>query len=356
MGGYLLLTRFHVPMKQKLTYFLSFALALVLMWLALRGVSFEQLWISLRDANYLWLGPTVLAMVLSHWFRAWRWKLMLDHLPEARASKKKASFRFPLYAIFISYMVNYALPRVGELVRVGSIARKEQLSFSGVLGTVVADRTSDVLVLLLGFLSLIPLAHDKLLATYTRYLAPVVNWITSGLGLLVLALFIVASVIGLWLFRRSLKDRESRFSRIWHGFSAGFATYIQTPKQGQMLFSTLLMWGSYALMVLFSAYLLQLDKIISWNFQDSWVLLIIGSITSMIPTPGGVGGYHVIIRWAMVTLWGFSDEHAVAFAIVTHAAQMLVYTFFGVISLLLQGETLFGLFQYTLPNKTSETP
>jgi len=212
-----------------------------------------------------------------------------------------------------------------------------------------------VLVLLLGFLSLIPLAHDKLLATYTRYFAPVVNWMTSGIGLLVLALFVVASIGGLWLLRRSLKDGESRFSRIWQGFSAGFATYIQTPKQGQMLLSTLLMWGSYALMVLFSAYLLQLDKVISWGFQDAWVLLIIGSITSMIPTPGGVGGYHMIIRWAMVTLWGFSDEHAVAFAIVTHAAQMLVYTFFGVISLLLQGETLFELFQYTQPNKTSAT-
>ncbi|MBL7977765.1 MAG: flippase-like domain-containing protein [Bacteroidetes Order II. Incertae sedis bacterium] len=342
-------------MKQKLTYLLSFALALVLMVLALRGVSFEQLWMSLRDAEYRWLGPTVLVMVLSHWFRAWRWKLMLDHLPEARAESRVTTFRFPLYAIFISYMVNYVLPRVGEIVRVGSVARKERLSFSGVLGTVVADRTSDVIVLLLGFLSLIPLAHDKLLATYLRYFSPLIAWAVSGYGLLFWTLLAFAFGFAFWMARRYVRAGEGRFLRIWKGFKAGFVSYLQTPKQIQMLLSTVLIWASYTMMVLFSAYLLHLDDVVSWGIQDSWVLLVIGSLTSMIPTPGGVGSYHVIIRWAMVSLWGFSNENAIAFAIVTHTAQMIVYTLLGFVSLFLQGETIFGLFQYTAPLKSDTT-
>lgn len=339
-------------MKRFLTYTFSLLLSAGLLALALRGVRFDEVWTSLETAHYVWLLPVVVFMLTGHAFRAWRWKLQLDHLPEVRFEGRTIAFRNPFYAVLISYMVNYILPRVGEVVRVENVARQEKLSFTGVLGTVVADRTSDVLILGLGFLSLFPLAADKLLATWQEYITPFLNRTLGGQNLWLLDVVMTVGLLGLiggffWL----RKHPESRIANMIQAFKAGFITIYATPQKAQLMLSTFGIWFSYVLIVLFSAWMLGMR---GWTLTDSWVLMVIGSLGMAAPTPGGVGSYHIVIRWALTTLWHVPDETAVAFAVFTHASQLIVYAVAGSISLILQGWSFLDVFRFgkTSPSAT----
>ena len=49
----------------------------------------------------------------------------------------------------IAYLVNLAVPRLGELSRCGVTARYEKVPFNKLLGTVIAERVADFIILIL---------------------------------------------------------------------------------------------------------------------------------------------------------------------------------------------------------------
>ncbi|HTP13661.1 MAG TPA: lysylphosphatidylglycerol synthase transmembrane domain-containing protein, partial [Bacteroidota bacterium] len=125
--------------KQILRTGVSFALAGFFLYLAFRGTDFGELWASLKSANYIWIVLLVPISLLSHWVRAIRWAYLLKPI------KKVTSQRNLFSAVMIGYMVNNALPRVGELVRPYVLGNLEGVSKTSVLGTVVIERILDFL-------------------------------------------------------------------------------------------------------------------------------------------------------------------------------------------------------------------
>ena len=65
-------------------------------------------------------------------------------------------------SIFGTYFVNLLFPRLGEVWRCGYIANREKAPFSLVLGSMVGDRLSDTLTVLLLTVFTFFLAGDKL--------------------------------------------------------------------------------------------------------------------------------------------------------------------------------------------------
>ena len=61
----------------------------------------------------------------------------------------KPKFANTFMAVMIGYLMNLALPRMGEISRCGVLTRYEKISFSKLLGTVVAERLVDMVSLLL---------------------------------------------------------------------------------------------------------------------------------------------------------------------------------------------------------------
>src|SRR5690625_7855462 len=82
-------------------------------------------------------------LVFRHYLRAERWKLFLPD-PERKV------LRSTLFAgVMLGYLVNYLVPRLGELSRPVYVARKNGLSPGKLIGTIVAERLFDLFVLLL---------------------------------------------------------------------------------------------------------------------------------------------------------------------------------------------------------------
>jgi uncharacterized membrane protein YbhN (UPF0104 family) len=118
------------------------ALSLVFLYLALRGVDPQDLWMAITSFNWWWALPFTVLTLFSMWLRAWRWRYFL--LPTADLST--ARLFGPMMA---GFAMNGLLPaRLGEFARAYVLGRKENLPFSRIFGTIVVERIFDMFILL----------------------------------------------------------------------------------------------------------------------------------------------------------------------------------------------------------------
>jgi uncharacterized membrane protein YbhN (UPF0104 family) len=112
------------------------------MWLALRGLSLGEVWNAVRGANFWWLIPGVAVYFMGVWARAWRWHYLLSPLKQIPTRTM-----FPIVAI--GYMGNNIYPaRAGELLRAYVLRRREGISISASLATIIVERAFDGVVML----------------------------------------------------------------------------------------------------------------------------------------------------------------------------------------------------------------
>jgi glycosyltransferase 2 family protein len=326
----------------------SFVLAGVLLYLALSGVDFAEIGRALRQADYRWLAPLAAVLMLSHWLRAWRWKLLLDALPEAGADERKPlSTGRAFSAVMIGYMTNYAAPRLGEVVRSANLATRERLPFSSVFGTVVVERLLDVIMLLLA-LGLTALLFLEEAVTFNElFIAPLAEQ-TGGLSFLALvAVAVGVAVLLVYIFRQKL-IRASFVERTWArrvrpvmvSFRDGLRTLVRSPQRAALVGTSIAMWLCYAVAAHLPFVLLRIAEPYDLNLLDSWAIMVIGSLGVVVPSPGGTGSYHYITIQTLVHLFGVGEADAATYAVLVHAAQLLLYVAIGCLCLLLQGASL----------------
>jgi len=129
---------------------LGVAVSALLLWVAVRGVSLDEVLHEIRQVRPAWLLPVIASIFLRFWLTAIRWRLLL------RPVKLIGVHR--LFAItMIGFMANNVLPaRLGEFVRAYALGRLEVLPPSLPFATIVVERIFDgftLLVFLVGGLS-----------------------------------------------------------------------------------------------------------------------------------------------------------------------------------------------------------
>lgn len=337
-------------LKSWLAHGISFALAGLLLYLALRDVDFQRMGRALATANYWWLVPFVGLALGGHLLRAWRWLLLLEMLPAAKERDARPSLWISFSSVMIGYMVNYAAPRAGEVARAGNMAVQEQFGFSSVLGTVVAERVLDMLTVGLFFLTLPIFLWEQLDALNNMLVVPIASWINDLPWLSVFAIggaLIALGGLGWWLMRRADIAWRDRVRPLLQSFAEGFMTLRRCPHRFALLASTLCIWGCYFLMAYFPLLVLNMAGPYNLTLVDTWSIFLLGSLGMLVPLPGGLGSYHVITKETLRNLFSVPISPATAYAVLTHAAQLVLYTATGVICLLIQGTGLQALRERT---------
>lgn len=124
------------------------ALTVALLWWALRGVSPGLVWSAMQSVHFGWLGLGFVSFVASMSLRARRWGTLLA------AQRDPGPFRIRQSAVFIGFVANAVLPaQAGELVRVGILQRFTRIPLGAALGSIVAERLLDGIVVLLFLLA-----------------------------------------------------------------------------------------------------------------------------------------------------------------------------------------------------------
>lgn len=313
-----------------LGYGISAALAVVLLWFSFRGVAWGDFWQGARSCRWGFILTAMGSGLLAFLLRALRWRELL--LPIDPSTQRRTC----LNAINISYLVNMVLPRVGELVRCGYVSKHSdadgeggrKASFDKVLGTVVVDRVWDTVTLLILVLALAVPMGSKIASIFggqTLHLDDRLPWLLGGAVLLVLVLLAVV-----W----RLREKSAICGKVWHfveGIFRGMASCLRMKGWWKFLLYTLLVWTCYWASSAGVLWAVQgrLPGFEALTLTDALFLMIVGSVSTAVPVPGGFGAYHYLISTTLTSLYGIPAEQALIWATLSHESQALVQILAG---------------------------
>lgn len=304
-------------MKKTLKIILPLVLGGFLVWYSLSKVSLETLLQYFTNANYGWIALGLFFGVLSHLSRAYRWKFMLEPIGY------KPDLGNSIMAVLIAYLVNYAVPRAGEVSRAAVMANYEKIPFEKGFGTIVAERVADLIMMLLIIIMTLFVQFDFIYDLLTKNFNPT-------------KIFLILAVLAVlfFIFSQYVKKATSGFGLKIKNFVGGViegATSIFKMKaKWAFIFHTVFIWLMYILM--FWATIPAIS-----GLEVPFGAILIGFIAggfSIAATNGGIGLYPIAVASAFA-LFGIADEPANAFGWIMWTAQTAMIIVFGGLAFLL---------------------
>ena len=321
--------------KRLLSLLLSLVLGGGLLWLALRNADLGAVAEAFAAGEWIWMVPFVALGLVSVALRAWRWGMLIDALP-GRSSR--VPLRLTSASVAIGYLVNYAAPRLGEVARTANVSRRAEAPFSAVLGTVVAERVLDVVMLALALLSVVALYGERVHAILGQAWTSLAGLLDVPLWMLVVAALVVAGLgVGVLLL---LRRGRGRIAGLLAQFKDGFTSVGRTGRPGLVILSTVLLWVCYGLMSDLPFRLLGMDAAYGLGPLDAWAVMAVGGIGMALPSPGGTGSFHYATVLALTLLFAVDPTPAATYALLVHAAGVVFYCILGVVALASQGTSV----------------
>src|ERR1044071_2385826 len=119
-------------------YAFFLGLGIFLLWLTLRKSDWNSIISDLSGANYIFLIPATLMLVVAHFLRALRWKILMEPLGYNPSTLNT------FLAVFVGYWANLAVPRLGEVLKCPILARYEKVPADKLIGTIVPEGAIEV--------------------------------------------------------------------------------------------------------------------------------------------------------------------------------------------------------------------
>ncbi len=298
-------------------------------------MSLDALTNDLRHARYSWVLLSLVFAFLAYVSRAIRWRLIIEPL------SYRPGLRNTFFALMVGYLANFAFPRIGEITRCATLARKEKIPVDRLIGTVIIERAVDLISLLIILLVLVVMRFDTF-GTFFRenVFIPLGNKISSTLNFTWLVWTIAALTLSvfltLYLFFRS-RISHLRFvtktKEMIRGISEGLKTIYKMKKRGQFIFHTVFIWLMYWMMTWVVVFALPTTSHL--GIIDGLFILVIGGLGMSAPVQSGIGAFHWIVSRGLYIVYGISIEKGLVFATISHESQSLFAISLGILSFIL---------------------
>ncbi len=307
----------------------SLGLALLLFWYLYKDGFADTLY-RLRFVNYSWVVLSLFIGILAHLVRAYRWKLLLE------TTGNHPTLLRSMMALLIGYLVNLAIPRLGELSRCLILKRTDNIPVTSSLGTVVSERIVDVVSLLMITGITLAIEFEKLNEFFKSVFAEKLSGLFSNIQYLVLSVVILVSVlILLWgLFRRKVVNSswwgklKSLAYQTWQGIIS--ITRLSNP--WKFWLATVSIWVLYYFMSYVVIFAMEATAHLDW--KAGLALLVMGGLAMSAPVQGGIGAFHLLVSGLLI-YYGVSKEDGLSFAFLLHSSQMVMILLTGLLSVLL---------------------
>lgn len=288
----------------------------------------------IKKANYFWVVMPVVMGLISNYFRAQRWRLLLKPLGYTPGLFNT------FFSVMIMYFLNLFFPRLGEVSRCGVLARYENVPLDKAIGTMVLERVVDVLCLGIIVLVLIATQAEKfwklkdLVGAKSAELAakyqinPVWKYSIYAAVILLIGGFIAYRIKKQGLQALLAEGRE----RIM-GLIGGIISIKDIGSPWAFLFHTCMIWVCYFLMGYMGFFM----------FQETAhlpaVAALMGLAFSAIAfslTPGGLGLFPIFMQLILV-VYGIPETSSapISYGLVQWSAQTTSVLIGGVLSLIL---------------------
>jgi uncharacterized protein (TIRG00374 family) len=321
--------------KDRINAFLKFlfflSLGLFLIWISTKSLTKEEVETvknQILAANFKILVPSIVIILLSHFMRALRWRMMITPL----------SYKPSLFNVFLSVLIgfffNLIFPRLGELMKCTLLGKHEKIPVDKLVGTMVAERLIDVFCLLL-VISMTIISQYQRVGNYaneligTFYKKIQFNITNSITVAVVFLIFLAGGFIIFKLFQKS-KSIEKIKSKI-KGILTGFGSIRKIEKKGLFIAYTISIWFLYLYCIKIGFLAINETSTLGWI--PSLTILTFGSF-AMIATQGGIGAYQLAVQKTLL-LFGIREVTGLAFGWLMWSVQTIFLMITGPISLLI---------------------
>lgn len=316
-------------------------LSSILQYLFFLGLGFGLIWYSSKDlteaqvdelthsfsqTRYLYILPVIAVLLLSHYHRALRWRLLMNPLGYAPGRGNT------YLVVLIGYFFNLLVPRLGEVMKCTMLAKYEKIPADKLVGTIVAERAVDLICLVLITLIMLFTQFDLLGETAITGIKNAFNGANPLKIALVIAVIVVAVLIIRFIVHRFAHIHVFAAIRkigsgIWHGLTS----IGKIREKGWFLFHTVMIWLCYLVSIYlgFKAF----PAVAELNFNASVAILVFGSL-GMIATQGGIGAYQLAVQKTLL-LYGINAVTGLAFGWVLWGAQTAIVIVAGIVALLI---------------------
>ncbi len=313
------------------------AITVGLLALFLRDSNPREVWRLIRTTDPVWfaigIGANLAALVL----RTDRWRTLLS-------PTEPPPFAPTFFSVSVGYMSSSILPvRAGDVVRSELMRRKTGMRFSTAIATVLTERVLDLIAILLLMSLFVGLTlWDRSFEGARLLLLETVGLVTAAL-LIAMVTFLLGiiltdrvRVVHIWLGR----FLPERFRESWLHFFDTFVASFKVAKQPSAFIRVLLLtavtWLCLASQFWFVAKALGHDL----PFRSCYLMTGVTIIGLMIPTPGGIGGFHKATQMALVSFYAFDVDSSVAVALIFHIVGTAPVVVVGAVLLLREGLSL----------------
>lgn len=309
----------------KIVFFLCLGAGLAIF--SLRDLSWGTFSGYLRDADLVYLVMALIIGILSHVSRSMRWQIAL------KATGHNLSLPNSFLAVMIGYFANLVPPRLGEFVRCALVDRYGKIPTQTSLGTVVAERMIDTIMLGIIFFGNFFWQYDLL---YSYSMDNIFKPLGAKLSLpLVLILIVVLFAVLFFIVKarkkKSTSSKTGKWNKIVSGFTDGLKSILTLERPALYILHTLFIWACYVGMI--KVCFLAFPSLSTLNFEACLSVFILGTI-GMIVTPGGTGAYPALVAGALA-LYGVNQELGNAFGWIVWGTQTFLFIIFGILSLIL---------------------
>lgn len=300
------------------------------MYFVFKDTDWADLLVRMKSANLNWLFLAMFVSVLSHWIRAYRATLLYEAMGYHVGSTNS------FYAVLIGYMVNYIIPRAGEVSRCAAITKTNGVPLEKSLGSVVTERIVDM-VLLLMILGIIFLVQFDLFIGFINTSLNNSDGATATSVPLKWILLVSFALMAILVFalRKRLKNSPLfiKFFSLIQGFADGLLSIRHVKKPLLFIILSVLIWACYIFMMYLCLFAMEATSHLS--FIDCLTVFAIGTLGVVLPAPGaGAGTYHFFVMQSLL-LFGVAKEDGIAYATMVHGSQMILLLALGAVASLM---------------------
>ncbi|MDI1323919.1 MAG: lysylphosphatidylglycerol synthase transmembrane domain-containing protein [Algoriphagus sp.] len=313
-------------LKQIIQVTISLGIAIWIFWFLYRDIALDSLLAQIKSSNWWWIFASLSISLFGFWLRGWRWTLLIR--PE-EGEKVKPNRAY--HAVMIGYLINLLIPRAGEVARCGVLTRTNGISLGHLFGTVILERSVDLLFLV-STIGLAFLVENELFLSLANLLVNVdVLWVKISTNIPVFLGGLVIFIIFMALILRKYRDHGiiKKVRHFMREIVSGIKSVNQLSNPFGFWLSSILIWVIYFL----TMYTVSLGIPSTANLSSGEVLLVMvmGSIGMVAPVQGGIGTFHALVAFILIQL-GISEQDGKIFAAIIHGTQVLLILAAGLIS------------------------
>ncbi|MGZ3838223.1 MAG: lysylphosphatidylglycerol synthase transmembrane domain-containing protein [Flavisolibacter sp.] len=293
------------PIFTILQYSFFLGLGILFVWLSVKNINHAQ-WLqiknSLQRAKHWLIIPVFILLLLSHYSRALRWKILME--PMGYHPSNFNTFA----AVMIGYLVNAGVPRLGEVVKCTLLSRYENVRADRLVGTIVMERAVDLVSLIIVFV-LALMFQGHVIGDYVMNAFG--NFFTDRSGHASIKKISIALVVIVTLFaalyfllkRFGHIDAVAKVKNVIKGILHGLSSIRFIKHKGLFIFHSIFIWVLYLASTTIGIYALQ--ETAHLGIGGGLTTLAVGSV-GMVLTPGGIGAYPLLVA-KLMSLYGLEE-------------------------------------------------